>query len=75
MNKNIQIISITVIFIISALLVCTGWAIYPLGWGAKEVQDACGESDSYKIGMIYFSLIFNGACDKKWFKNKAWYEE
>nr|XP_014288641.1 LHFPL tetraspan subfamily member 6 protein-like [Halyomorpha halys] len=50
--------------LLAALLVCTGWAIYPLGWGAKEVQDACGESDSYKIGSceLWYSLhLLTGA--------------
>lgn len=37
---------------IPGLLIAVGVALYPLGFGNKEVQDACEEqSGPYKLGM------------------------
>jgi len=38
-------------FFVTGVLIAIGVAIYPLGWGNKEVQDACSDlSGPYVLG-------------------------
>ena len=34
----------------AGLLIAVGCALFPHGWGSKEVKDVCGDSDSYRLG-------------------------
>jgi hypothetical protein len=45
---------------ISALLIVIGVALYPLGWGNKEVLDACAdESGPYQLGKKHIFVLLS----------------
>ncbi|XP_076363238.1 LHFPL tetraspan subfamily member 6 protein-like isoform X1 [Tachypleus tridentatus] len=44
---------------LTAVLILIGGAIYPNGWGTREVQEVCGGiSDSYFLGTCHISWSF-----------------
>lgn len=43
--------SISPIFLLTALLITIGLVIFPLGFDQREVRDACGLSDKYRLGQ------------------------
>ncbi|GAV09452.1 hypothetical protein RvY_18996 [Ramazzottius varieornatus] len=52
----------------AGLLIVLGICIYPLGWDQREVRDACGNSDKFRLGSCrlywcYFILIAAGAAE------------
>uniref|UniRef100_A0A1B6EFG9 LHFPL tetraspan subfamily member 6 protein n=1 Tax=Clastoptera arizonana TaxID=38151 RepID=A0A1B6EFG9_9HEMI len=45
-----------VVQLLSALLICGGVGVYPLGWDNKEVRDCCGKgADIYRLGTCQLS--------------------
>lgn len=43
----------------SALLVCGGVVLYPMGWDNREIKESCGESAHiYKIGIKILNNIY-----------------
>jgi hypothetical protein len=45
------------LFLVAAVLVCGGAAVYPVGWDNREVLESCGNSSSvYNLGKYCLKI-------------------